>query len=299
MAGKSVRLFFVDGTATGIVTAEIMNWTGHVLVAPRSRLGEAMTREEASSTGIYFLVGEDPDRPNRTMIYIGEGDSVSARLRAHARDETKDFWSRACLVTSKDANLTKAHVRYLEHELVRLARQADRATVTNGNDPKSKLLPEADQADMAFFIAQVETILPALGLDFLRPKRPSITRQTSSTNMPHPDDDTIHLTMTHRSGVAATAIERDGEIIVLMGSQVQNRNYASSKNHKALREQLIDDGTIVATDDEDKMVFAKDYAFNSPSTAAGVIINRNTNGRTNWKLPSGESLAEWQDRQLG
>lgn len=29
--GRSIRLFLVDGTPNGLLTAEIMNWTGHVL----------------------------------------------------------------------------------------------------------------------------------------------------------------------------------------------------------------------------------------------------------------------------
>lgn len=29
--GRSLRLFLVDGTPNGLLTAEIMNWTGHVL----------------------------------------------------------------------------------------------------------------------------------------------------------------------------------------------------------------------------------------------------------------------------
>ncbi|UWX83682.1 hypothetical protein [Arthrobacter sp. zg-Y1110] len=36
--GKSVRLFLVDGTPGGLVTAEIMNWTGHVLVPAAASL---------------------------------------------------------------------------------------------------------------------------------------------------------------------------------------------------------------------------------------------------------------------
>ena len=36
--GKNVRLFLVDGTPGGLVTAEIMNWTGHLLAGPRSDL---------------------------------------------------------------------------------------------------------------------------------------------------------------------------------------------------------------------------------------------------------------------
>ena len=35
--GRSIRLFLVDGTPHGLLTAEIMNWTGKVIVAPRTR----------------------------------------------------------------------------------------------------------------------------------------------------------------------------------------------------------------------------------------------------------------------
>lgn len=33
--GRSIRLFLVDGSPSGLLTAEIMNWTGHVLTGPR------------------------------------------------------------------------------------------------------------------------------------------------------------------------------------------------------------------------------------------------------------------------
>jgi hypothetical protein len=107
--GKTVRLFLVDGSPTGLITAEIMNWTGHMLVIPRSRLAEALTRDEAGRTGVYLLIGDDSDLPMKSRIYVGEGDNVRNRIAQHAQDETKDFWSRACLITSKDQNLTKAH----------------------------------------------------------------------------------------------------------------------------------------------------------------------------------------------
>ena len=127
--GRTVRLFLVDGVPTGLTTAEIMNWTGHVLVAPRSRVAEALKRDEASRTGVYFLVGADPAQPSRNRVYIGEGDSIADRIKNHIKDSSKDFWSQACLVTSKDQNLTKAHVRYLESRLVEITKDADRASL--------------------------------------------------------------------------------------------------------------------------------------------------------------------------
>ncbi|BCR22562.1 hypothetical protein KAM429_33480 [Aquipseudomonas alcaligenes] len=38
--GRSLRLFLVDGTPNGLLTAEIMNWTGLVLTGLRSKLAE-------------------------------------------------------------------------------------------------------------------------------------------------------------------------------------------------------------------------------------------------------------------
>ncbi|MEL7244316.1 MAG: DUF4357 domain-containing protein, partial [Cyanobacteria bacterium J06573_2] len=38
MKGKTIRIFLVEGTPNSILTAEIINWTGKVIVAPRSQL---------------------------------------------------------------------------------------------------------------------------------------------------------------------------------------------------------------------------------------------------------------------
>ena len=43
--GKSIKLFLVDGSINGILTAEIINWTGHVLSAPRTKLLDLIQRE--------------------------------------------------------------------------------------------------------------------------------------------------------------------------------------------------------------------------------------------------------------
>ncbi len=45
--GRSLRLFLVDGTPNGLLTAEIMNWTGHVR---RGREGVMPRYQENSLT---------------------------------------------------------------------------------------------------------------------------------------------------------------------------------------------------------------------------------------------------------
>ena len=142
--GRSIRLFLVDGSPNGLLTAEIMNWTGHALTGPRTKPTELVQRPECSRTGIYFLVGPDPENTLRPLVYIGESDDVAKRLKQHNRPEAqggKDFWERVCLITSKDQNLTKAHVKYLESQLISQAIKSGRCGLVNGTSHDYSVLP--------------------------------------------------------------------------------------------------------------------------------------------------------------
>jgi hypothetical protein len=84
MIGETMRIFLADGEPTDVLLAEIGNWTAKVLVAPRSQLGQLSKREEDQRTGVYLLVGPDPDDPSRVLASIGEGVSVFTRLPLNA-----------------------------------------------------------------------------------------------------------------------------------------------------------------------------------------------------------------------
>jgi hypothetical protein len=299
--GRTVRLFLVDGTPTGIITAEILNWTGHLIVAPRSRLKEVIDRDEAKRTGVYFLVGDDTDQPSKSKVYVGEADAVQDRIKSHAVDPSKEFWTRVCIVTSKDLNLTKAHVRYLESRFVEIAKAAGRANLANGNDPAKKSLPESDVADMEFFIEQVRLILPIVGFDFLRAKAtPASAMQTASEveNLKGHPVELIMKSQSHK--YEAHGIESDGEFTVLAGSHATLETGFAQNSYAALREQLIKEGRLKQVDGQQPVLeFTENVSFSSPSAAASVIANHNSNGRTEWKLISnGQTLKEWQDSQI-
>src|SRR5260370_10591274 len=164
---RTIRIFLAEGTTSGILTAEIMSWTGKIIAAPRSRLPALIERDEVGKTGVYFLVGVDPSQTSNTMVYVGEADSVKKRLVSHNQDESKDFFSRVCVGVSKDENLTKTHVRHLESRLISAIKMVGKATVVNGTDPGFDLLPESDRADMDLFFEQIRMILPVLGFDFM------------------------------------------------------------------------------------------------------------------------------------
>jgi hypothetical protein len=280
----------VDGTPTGILTAEIINWTGKLYVAPRSQLADLAKRDEVRRTGVYFLVGPDPERPSRDKVYIGEGDNVLKRLIDHDKDPSKDFWTRTAVVISKDENLTKSHGRYLESRLIEKAKATSRASLSNGTNPPMPPLPEPDVADMEFFLAQVQMILPALGFGFLQDR--------SSDQSVSQIEDSPRFVMS-TIGAKATAIEAQGEFVVLKGATARKDGTASWDSYRSLRDQLVVDGKLIDSDSSDFYVLAEDIAFSSPSAAATVITARNTNGRKSWIVEGTHiTYAQWHEEKI-
>ena len=79
------------GDAKSLRTAEISNWTGKAIAAPRTELDELLQREELDKAGIYILTGADPES-GLPSAYIGEAEVIRDRLKQH---KTKDFWISA------------------------------------------------------------------------------------------------------------------------------------------------------------------------------------------------------------
>ena len=290
--GCTIRMFLVDGSAGGVVTLEIMNWSGHAVTAPRSKLPELLSRNELMRTGVYFLYGPQPESGDMT-VYIGEGDNVGQRIRTHIRDEEKDFWEKVCVFTSKDLNLTKAHVRYLESRLIEITREAGRVIPANSQNPGAVKLPEADQSDMEDFIERIRLVLPVLGMNFLR--------------FPHTEggigntDEVIFELKSPNHPAPAAAIERDGEFIVLKGSPASarwSRNETRASGYSRVHQALIEKGKIVI-DTSGTAFFTTDVSFSSPSAAAAVVRGRSASGPREWRVKgTRKSYADWQNEQL-
>lgn len=289
--GKTIRLFLVDGSSSGIRTAEIGNWTGSVLVTPRPRLADIASREEVGRTGVYFLIGDDPKSGGRPRVYIGEADNVFDRLKFHNQDAARYYWTDTLFITSKDRNLTKAHARYLESRLIQITLLADRAVLDNATRPEPAGLPESDVSDMDDFLEQIKVVLPVLGFQFLQPS--TISQIPLELSGPAP---TFELA---QGKFHATAKEIEGEFIVQKGSVARKDPQRSWTFLKARREDLVLEGKLEQAADPDCLTFMQDVPFSSPSAAAAVVLARNTNGRTEWKV-AGQAItyAQWAEREL-
>ncbi|MGV8989368.1 MAG: GIY-YIG nuclease family protein [Cypionkella sp.] len=164
--GKALELFFIDGRPDGMLTAEVFNWTGYVLMTPRTRISEAQARTEAGHAGVYLLIGEKDDDD---LAYIVESDNIGLRIKTY--EAKKDWWEKAVLITTSAANLNKAHVRYLEARLVAKAKEVGRVPLENGTTPMASGLTEAARANMEAFLDYLLMLLPALRIDMFFTER--------------------------------------------------------------------------------------------------------------------------------
>jgi hypothetical protein len=262
------------------------------VVAPRTALPDLVRRDEAARTGVYLLMGLDPDNPARTLVYVGESDSVRTRPASHDADENKQFFTRVCLIVSKDENLTKAHGRYLEARLMALIRAAARAVLVNATEPDFKGLPEPEIADMEGFLSEIEVLLPVLGFDVLRRTAESGSTATDSATAPV-------FTFTE-AGTHARAREAGGEFVVLAGSRARVKETKtildSARNQ---RRQFVEDGVLMKADDGQHYTFTRDVAFSSPSGAAAAVYGGNISGPATWKREGdGLPYKDWRQQPL-
>lgn len=279
-------------------TAELGLSTIKALAVPRASLSAVSKRPELEKTGVYVLLGDDPDNPGAKKIYIGEGDTILTRLSSHNKSEDKDFWDECVLFVSKDQNLTKAHVRFLEARLIKLASDAKRAKVTNGTAPSTAgWLPEPDEIEMEEFIAQARLLLGSLGYNIFETQI-TLPQMAASTT-------TLQATTTPEFQYvgdgfrAKCVVDTDsGQFIVKSGSTSRKEEAASLQpTYRTLRKQLVESGVLVEQS-EGTYTFAQDYAFSAPTAAAQVVSGSTVNGRNAWKTANSQTLADWQDAQL-
>lgn len=295
--GRTIQLFLVDGKPTGLRKASIHGWTGVLFVSGASAFGDLTAREEVDRTGVYILSGPDPDKPGGTRVYIGSGNSVAERIEQSAKK--RDFWETAIAVTTSDDDLSKGHAEYLEARLIQVAAQAGRVTLDNGTQPDTlrRRLPEADVANMEQFLANLRIILPVIGLDMLKPQPKAVTQTAQPVEVRTTGE--VQFEIQHKSGVKATAVEEDGEFIVLEGSEaLKDAGYAYHHN-RPLKDKLIEDGVLTEIS-SGRLRFTKPWSFTSPSAAAGVVLDRQSNGRTEWKVKGSvekQTYHDWQQAQ--
>lgn len=281
MTTATITLFLPRGDAKSLRTAEISNWTGKAIAAPRTELDDLLAREELDKAGIYILTGADPISGS-PRAYIGEAEIIRERLKQH---KSKEFWVSAIVVISKDENLTKAHVRYLENRLLSEATEIGRFTLEQNQTGGSRL-PESDRADMEVFFSRIRQLLPVLG------SNPLI-----AVGQPEAKQQSGGILFCRMKGAEARGHRTPDGFVVLQGSTavLQERKSANKWPYVlALRRKLIADGVLVEKDGF--YLFTKDSEFTSPSAAAAVVEGGSANGLIEWRTKDGKVLKELDEQ---
>ena len=142
-----ITTLIFDGNPNGMIMCELSNWIGRVYKISRTELNKFSERDDAESTGVYYLFGKN--EYNEETIYIGEAENILTRLKQHL---DKDYWNECVVVISKDNILNKAHIKYMENKFYCMATEASRSNILNSNTPTCSTVSESDEAMLAKFI---------------------------------------------------------------------------------------------------------------------------------------------------
>jgi Domain of unknown function (DUF4357) len=276
--GKTIKIFLIDGDPNGRMSCELSNWSGKAYKIPRIKIKECIDRDDLGSTGVYLLFGKDEE--GKDQVYIGEAETILKRLNQQLTQ--KDFWHETIVFISKDENLNKAHIKYLENRLHDIATSSNRYKIENSIIPTQSSISESDRAEMEEFIDNIKLLVNTLGHKVFEEKREYKSKQKQQ----------IFYLKAARGADAQGEPTSDG-FVVFKGSKAAGSTVASiTPSFLNLRNKLIKEAVLV--NKGDYFEFPDDYIFSSPSTAACMVLGRNANGLTEWKLKEGKSLKEFE-----
>ncbi|MDP2175664.1 MAG: GIY-YIG nuclease family protein [Bacteroidota bacterium] len=274
--GKTIKLFLIDGDPNGRISCELSNWSGKAYKIPRIKIKDCSDRDDLNSTGVYLLFGKD--EAGKDLVYIGEAESILKRLQQQLTQ--KDFWHETIVFISKDENLNKAHIKYLENRLHDIAKTSNRYHIDNTIIPTQSSISESDRSEMEEFIEYIKMLVNTLGHKVFDEKRELKNNQKQ---------DLFYIKAIR--GAEGLGEQTSEGFLVLKSSKaaakVVNSLTSSLINY---RQKLINEKVII--DKGEYYEFPDDFIFSSPSAAASIILGRNANGLTEWKNKQGLSLKE-------
>ena len=287
--GKNINQFLMDGKVDGRIKCTLANWTGVAYKIPRTDIDLCKDRADLKQSGVYFLFGVS-DETGDNVVYIGQagerknGEGILYRLQEHKRNPDKDYWTEAVVFTTANNSFGPTEISYLEHRFCKLAIDAKRYKVKNGNEPASGHITEEKECELEEFIEYAQIIMGTLGHKVFIPIQGSATSSDNSINTAIAvADQELHL---KHSKIKATGRRTSDGFVVLKGSQVSTTEAKSCPGTiRNLRQKYADkisaDGKLI-----------EDIGFSSPSAAAGFVSYSSVNGMIVWLSADGKTLKD-------
>ena len=273
--GKTVTTYLIDGDPKGTQYAFISNKICQMFVVPRSNLSYLNTQEKLQKPAFYILLGEDEN--TKPQAYIGETENFRERVKDH--DNKKTFWQKALIFVSKDADMTKADVQYLEYKAIAEAKQVNAYVLSdNKQTPKSPNLPEYQKDSMDEFFDDVKFLASFIGCNIFEVSQPKAE----------------HLFFLKGRDCDAKGFYNSNGFTVLKGSVIA-KDSVPSLAWKEKREIMLQEYTEII---DGNLVLNSDKTFSSPSTAADFCKGSSNNGWIVWKDKDNNTLDSIYRKQL-
>lgn len=273
--GKTVTTYLIDGDPKGTQYAFISNKICQMFVVPRSNLAYLNTQDKLQKPAFYILLGED--EMTKPQAYIGETENFRERVKDH--DSKKSFWQKALIFVSKDADMTKADVQYLEYKAISEAKNANTFILNdNKQTPKAPNLPEYQKDSMDEFFEDVKFLAAFVGCNIFEVVQ----------------EEKEHLFYATGRGCNAKGFYSSNGFTVLKGSVIAQNTTSSFKGIEH-REKMLQEYSAI---EDGKIIMTSDKTFTSPSTAACFCLGRSANGWIEWKDKEGNTLDSVYRKQL-
>ncbi len=183
----SIRIFAPEGESD-FLKIDRFGWSGKVIAFPRNkwdRIGD--NDPDFDQSGVYILIGNDEEVDDEEMevpkIYVGQGGSVRSRIDSHI--DGKTFWDRGVVFISIGDTLNRAHITWLEYQLIKRAGEVGFCKLDNGNVPQEPELAEPDKADIQSFYNEILRILPLVNIQAFEDRKvvvgPSVTTHSAAS----------------------------------------------------------------------------------------------------------------------
>ncbi len=282
---KTITTYLVDGSPTWIKTVELSNWIWKAIIIPRAKLKDVKQRQEILQPAIYFLFWKDENWND--LAYIWEAENLINRIWNH--DTNKDFWDIVIAFVSKDNNITKADVKYLEAKAIEKAKKSNRYLLQNWVEPIPNNLPEYQVSTMNEFLDNIDLLISAIWYPIIK---------EIQTNIEEKNQENIYYLKS--KWFEWKWIYNEDWFTILKWSkwpkliqewQIKSKWYAF-RNRPILIENWI------IKEENDYIIFLDNFTFDSSSSAASLIWWASLNWWISWKNKNWKTLDEIERKNL-
>ena len=278
--GKTIQIYLPDGNPKGVKVCEIPSLISKAVLIPRNMINEAHEFENLKKVGIYFLFSEK-DENSQFNTYIGEAEDILIRLKQHYSN--KEDWNYAVCFFSEKGNLNKAHVKFLESYSYEISKKIGITNLVNSCSPTRSSLTSSEKDFALDFFDEIKLILSTLGYPIFEEVKKA-----------EKEEDVFYCK--GKDADAKGNLTEEGFVVYADSKSNLQESSSAGSWLKNRRQKLKNEGILKK--EGEILVFSKDIIFNSPSTAAGVILARRANGWTEWKNSEGKTLDEIKRKDI-